>query len=733
VLGDDHTPEHYFLAADDGVDPRIVCPMIRDREISDSWGREVSPCWLVDGWTSPFTWGTWAMGPVSRAEVDLKTTSPRDLLIRARANRDLPDDRNQTVRVSVNGRDLGEKPVERKWTQLRYRIPEGVLHTGRNTISLRFAARISPSEVSDSKDYRTLAAGISQLNLTAPAGQSSGEAPDEAVFNVWDDDRESFVVGRAGIVIMPALIPRGTRSIDLDLHASLSIDAAKARAVFSIEDLDGASTRVREIEIPPGRSLSTARVPAEELSGRWVIASVETTFETGALEISRLRFTPEHRTESRDTSPTGSVAPESPPDIVLITLDAARADRFSFAGHTRETTPFIDELARESLVFPNAYALVPYTLCSVPTMITGLSFLDHGVVNHEDVLSEEAVTMAEALKHSGYQTACFSATPNNSRSKGFDQGYDVFREVWTEGEGRKENRRADFIADRVVEWLDTVDDDDGPLHLQVHMVPPHAPYDPAPAFDIFTDPSYDGPCDGFGRTIFAIDGGSMEPTRECLDHLLALYDGNLRAADDAVRTIVEKLKSRPRWKNTVVLVTSDHGEAFMDHGFMDHNSTVYTEMLRVPFVLRMPDGFEADHIDVDRLVTLADIAPTLLSAAGLRIPHTDDGLDLLTAGPEHDGRFMVSRTATYPPEMGIRTLRWSLMADEAGSGALFDLADDPGERINLRSVETARYVALGQILAARMRQPAELVVAAETADITDEERELLEVLGYIRD
>ncbi len=338
-------------------------------------------------------------------------------------------------------------------------------------------------------------------------------------------------------------------------------------------------------------------------------------------------------------------------------------------------------------------------------MITGLSFLDHQVIGHKDVLSQDAVTLAESLQAAGYHTAAFSATPNNSRAKGFDQGYDVFREIWTEEAERGGNRRAHFIAKKVVDWLDTLGDDPRPLHLQVHMIPPHAPYDPPAPFDLFTDPDYDGSCNGYHQTLLGLDGGSMAPTPECLTHLFALYDGNLRAADEAVGTIIETLRRRPQWSNTVVLVTSDHGEAFMEHGRMEHNSTLYSEMLHVPFVLRMPPDFDISTVDTGLLVTLADITPTLLSAAGLTPPHPPDSVNLLAPNPSPGGRFMVSQTATSPTIKGIRTRRWSLIINPAGSGALFDLTNDAGEGFNSRFDHPTEFVGLGKILAARFAIP----------------------------
>lgn len=732
VEGNDQRPEHFFFASGQDLDSRIECPLTRLDDRAEIWTQRIPHCTLIEGWNQPLSWGAWATGMVSRVEVKVTSSAPRVLMIKGRANNALAADLEQMISVSVNDHLFEEKPVSKRWTNLRYRIPRGVLQPGSNSIELRFSERISPSQAGEGKDPTTFAARISQLTLQAPKGRSSSGWTDDPGFDVWDDAEQAYLIDDPGTLLIPIFVPPETGRIELDVVSTQGADDSAMRAAVSIEGLDGVEQGHVEIEIEPGKAPRTARLQVEDLAGQWALASIQTPIEVGQLKISRPRFKPDHRNPIPH-HPGPEKDREDSPDVILITLDAARADHFSFAGHPRQTTPFIDELARESLVFSNAYALVPYTLASVPTMITGLSFIDHGVLGHEDVLSQDAVTLAEVLAQSGYHTACFSATPNNSRAKGFDQGYEVFREVWTEGAGRKENRRARFMAKTVVEWLDTIKDDRRPLHLQVHMVPPHAPYDPSPRYDLFSDPAYDGPCDGFHKTLAAIDGGSMEATPECIEHLLNLYDGNLRAADHAVERIVTALRKRPRWRNTVVLVTSDHGEAFWDHGQLGHNSTLYAEMLHVPFVLRMPENFDDTSIDTGRLATLADIVPTMLGGAGLPVPQFKDGRNLLEADPTASGRFYVGRTASTPPVHSIRTLRWSLMVNAAGSGALFDLAVDPGERRNAKIDHPMQYIGLGTIMSDRIQQPASLAATVAATDITDEERVLLETLGYIID
>ena len=422
------------------------------------------------------------------------------------------------------------------------------------------------------------------------------------------------------------------------------------------------------------------------------------------------------------------------PDIIVITLDAARPDRFSSYGYERTTTPNLDRLAEDALVYRNAFALAPYTLCSVPTMVTGLSFLDHQVVRRGERLTDEVTTLAEYLKNAGYRTACISATPNNSRSLGTHQGYDDFIETW-HIIPRGESIDAGLLSQMALDWLEE-NDTGAPIHLQLHYVPPHSPYTPDEEFDRFTDPEYDGPFDGSNHVIAAVDSHRWWARPEDLAHINALYDGNLREADAAVERVLEALRARPRWRDTVVLVTSDHGEAFFEHDRMGHNSTLFDEMLRVPFILRLPPGAaDANGVDLNRLVTLEDIVPTLVGLAGMETEPEVSGLDLLrpvSPGSSHRGRLVVARSATVPPIYAVRNLHRKLILSTSGQGALFDLARDPGEHNDLVLIDRPSLVGLGMLLTGELARPAQFEPAAELDELPEQDVEMLKALGYLQ-
>jgi arylsulfatase A-like enzyme len=184
----------------------------------------------------------------------------------------------------------------------------------------------------------------------------------------------------------------------------------------------------------------------------------------------------------------------------------------------------------------------------------------------------------------------------------------------------------------------------------------------------------------------------------------------------------------------VVLVTSDHGEAFMEHGRTHHNSTVYDEMLQVPFILRMPEDFDRSAIDTESLVTLEDIMPTLQAAAQLSPSRGIDGHNLIEpreVGTRSADLFLVARNDSTWPTFGLRTLRHKLILRSSGQGALYDLRHDPGETRDIKFDDPTRFLGLSQLLIQAITNPPSLVESEQQAAVTNRDEEMLRALGYV--
>jgi arylsulfatase A-like enzyme len=302
-------------------------------------------------------------------------------------------------------------------------------------------------------------------------------------------------------------------------------------------------------------------------------------------------------------------------------------------------------------------------------------------------------TLAESLKARGYATVGFSATPNNSASHNLDQGFEVFRELW----GRDNPDHGPFNMSRLAADVIANQPEDVPLFLQLHYLPPHQPYDPGPEFNQFTDPDYSGPIrPDMSLKPFSLGQQQLGPTD--LNHLIGLYDGNLSVADAAVGQVLDALKSAGRFENSLIVITSNHGEAFMEHGRQGHNTTLFDGMLHVPLMIRLPGGVIPESFESDRLASTLDIVPTILGFVGGEVDPRVGGLDLLqTRTDPLRPRILFFRTS-HPKNamLAARTSTWKAISwPRHQVQMLFHLDQDPGETVNLVGEWPLVYAALG--------------------------------------
>ncbi len=309
------------------------------------------------------------------------------------------------------------------------------------------------------------------------------------------------------------------------------------------------------------------------------------------------------------------------PSILLITLDTTRADRMGFLGSTRGLTPALDAVARTATVFTRAYAQAPITTVSHATILTGMYPPAHGVGQFGAPLPASIPYLPDALRRQGYHTAAFVGSlvldPKIGTAPGFERGFDVYDagfRMRNPGEDRYRTieRRGDEVASRASAWLTSAGRE--PFFLWVHLFDPHDPYDPPPDLKRrFTS---------------------------------APYDGEIASIDRTAGRLVESAGP-----GAIVAVTADHGESLGDHGEDTHGVFLYDAVLHVPLVIRLPNagsGFNRTTRRVTTRVRLADLAPTLLDAAGLPRPSAMQGesmMPLVRLKPDATGTAATGTTA----------------------------------------------------------------------------------------
>lgn len=317
------------------------------------------------------------------------------------------------------------------------------------------------------------------------------------------------------------------------------------------------------------------------------------------------------------------------PDIVLVVIDTLRADHLGVYGHDRPTSPNLDTFAQDALVFERGYAQAGWTLASFASLLTGQYPHQHRVARDSKdpsrfgCLTPDQVTVPEMMAAAGYQTAAFVNNTFVAPEFGLKQGFSVYD---YNGATNDKIRPASETVDRVLAWLDGAAADQ-PVFTLVHMMEPHLDYAPSEGFaGTFTAGlARPGVLDPAQGSFFALRDAKQAPAPEVIDYMERLYDEEILAADAALGALFEGLKARGRYQDAVVVVTADHGEEFWDHGRFEHGHALWSELTRVPFVVKAP-GVAPGRVPT--VVEHVDLARGLLTRAGAPIADTVQGEDL---------------------------------------------------------------------------------------------------------
>lgn len=367
----------------------------------------------------------------------------------------------------------------------------------------------------------------------------------------------------------------------------------------------------------------------------------------------------------------GSSAP--PRNVVIIVLDALRADRLGCYGHEEARSPTIDRLAAEGVLFQNAVAQCCFTPPAMASLLTGRHVPSHGLLGWEARLPESEITLAEVLHDAGYRTAAFVFL-NLITRQGLGQGFE---------EGAEMVEPADSVFALARWWIEerVVVDAPPPFFLLLHCYDVHRPYTPPAPYDTMFGAGYTGTIDGTNETLTAIQEGRITLTPEDHAHLADLYDGEVRYTDDRIGEFLRWLGERRLLDETLVVVTADHGETLGERALLaasraadepvdgvgshapaagprppapplqyTHDESLYDPVMKIPLILRAPRALPKG-VRIARQVRQIDIMPTILALLQIEAPPSVEGEALLAVGGA-------------PASTGVRDAR-----DTRGSGS----------------------------------------------------------------
>ncbi len=451
------------------------------------------------------------------------------------------------------------------------------------------------------------------------------------------------------------------------------------------------------------------------------------------------------------------------PNVLIVLIDTLRADRLGSYGYRRDTSPHIDRVAGEGWRFDVAIAQASWTKPSVASMITGLyarqtsvSSGDWAEQNQEgtvlvETLAAEHLTLAEQLASHGYETAAFGKNHHLLVELGFSQGYLTYQWLHPAGRGALDRVlerflpdadpqfAAEWINDRFVDWLDAKAD--RKFFAYLHHIDIHWPYESPPPFSgMFTEkpaPEDFNSGNFLKRMVSKLrEDSSATVNPETLRAMNDAYDEGIRYVDDGLGRIFELLQRRGLYDDTLIIITADHGEEFMEHGLLGHGKSLYDEVIRVPLIVKFPcPGPHCSPRVVTSQVELVDVFPTVMQVLGIEPPTSLAGRSL--AGEASASRAAFSEfksNSGLKTQIALRTPEWKWIYDEQDdTGELYDLAQDPGEANDLATSEPA----LRELLSARVLDFAAThlkddAVSAFAVKADERMLENLKALGYVQ-
>lgn len=421
-----------------------------------------------------------------------------------------------------------------------------------------------------------------------------------------------------------------------------------------------------------------------------------------------------------------------PPNIVLISIDSLRADHLGCYGYERDTSPTIDRLASEGVRFERAISQAPWTLPSHASLFTGLYGRTHQTDDLVKRLPDGIPTIASELSDYGYNTRGIVSGTFMQKRFGLDSGFDEYDDELAQVNHKRshETITSPVIHGKATAMLENLSP---PFFLFLHYWDVHYDFAPPAPHDTRFDLDYAGNITS--KRFMKNERINVDMPRADLEHLVALYDGEISWVDAHIERLLAVLDEQGFTENTVIILTADHGDEFFEHGAKGHSHSLYDELLHVPLIVRGP-GVKAGAT-VPQAVELVDVLPTVMDLTRTDTPAGAQGRSLIGAlrgeplAPEpvfsQTTRARKDKDAEWTDAWSVESelRKWTTFTEAGVPNELYDIATDPGETTSLGS-DDAELSALLEDW--RKRVPKGETVLNSGVDAATMRR--LEALGY---
>jgi arylsulfatase A-like enzyme len=664
------------------------------------FGNPESESFLAVGWSTPDRTPegesvAWIDGPSAEIRLGFGASVARTMVIRAAA----PGGGRRTVlQLRLNRRLLPSVRLSPQMSEHVVEIPARLQVRGENVL--------------------TLAAG----SRRAPVGRTPKRivAVDFIRWRGSEDDQPSVAIEGDSLRLLPPTDVRFYLRVPHEPMLTFTVEekSTKADVAVHVRTPDDAG----QVLQPQGKN-GRREIDLRDSAGQLAEIRLEAR-GSGPVRLHNLRVAGRLQMEK---SPIDSSAALGA-NVLLYVVDTLRADHLGCYGYSRSTSPQIDKFAAGATVFEAAVAQSSWTRPAVGALLTGMNPPSHWAMSLRDSLRPDAPTLAQSLQASGYRTAAFVTNFNVSNRWGFDRGFDEFHYLPEDERSASVHVGADVVNREALAWLQRHRRANAaqPFFLWMHATDPHAPYNPAEPFA------------GRFRRLAAnreVKFGQLRdhPERAKADDVVQLidsYDAEVAFVDQAFGELLKEIERLGLSEDTVIVLTSDHGEEFLEHGGFEHGRTLYQEQLHVPLILRLPQG-AGQGVRVASLVRQIDLMPTLLQLLGVPAPAGLEGRSLLEGGEQAPGAF-AQTSLGYHESRAFVTDGWKVIVNNhknRPAEEAYHLTADPQEADDRASAESVRVGYARQAISIAAAPGTTRPQPAATLDAATEER--LRALGYV--
>ncbi|MFT5357770.1 MAG: choline-sulfatase [Polyangiales bacterium] len=595
---------------------------------------------------------------------------------------------NQLI-AFVNGTNVGEPRVGDGFETVNIEVPANLVRRGENYLLLR-------STESTQVEGEAVSFEVASLWVRS-AGATDAQAPPPITSreSVGGNARDGLAVDAPTTLSWFIEVPENGKLLLSHGHVSDGDASIRVRATPEGGDTQNLG------DIAVGENWGSTTIDLGPLAGKIVRLSLEAS-GNGRIALSRVIVAipdPE------------MIAAREMRNVIVLTIDTLRASKLQpYNPRTRVQTPAFSAFANENANFQVAQTSENWTKPAVASILTSLFPVTHTAKNDGSILPSTVTTLGEVFQAADFETGSFLANGHVSRAFGFDQGWDHYTNYIRENR----NTEAENVFGEAATWIEA--NKDGRFFAYIQTIDPHVPYDPPDDFLHM----YDARTDYSGRVRNRSTADQLSEAKRQRNsdtpyfdesdvrRLTALHDGEITQHDRHFATFLAKLDELGLSENTIVVVTSDHGEEFNEHGSWGHGHSVFQELLHVPLAMRWPGVTDAGR-SIPQVVSTMDIGPTILDAAGVAIPEVFEGrslTDYLRGGVRPGPA--VAFSDFQENRRVITGGGWKLILRSSLTYVLFDLNNDPRERNELdgrRNPIAMRYLRIlsGQQLGATNR------------------------------